>query len=219
MKERLENTRVKIKDLHSLISAWEEGFLESLAKQVDKGKSLSVKQLDVLHRIESKVEKLSKGDPEWKEGWNADKEWQFKTAVTYYKASVEGYFRQILQWVASNPDTIPPRSYYQKLVENKYAQKIITNLKKDPKYAAGSTVMLRANARQGVSYQVMEKFRNVPLFVVAPTGRAVSAANGCRIYSVLSSVSADSFEIEERWIKKWNKKSISKNSSVSEILF
>jgi hypothetical protein len=185
------------------ISAWEEGFLESLHKQLSRGRTLSPKQVDVIHRIESKVEKMRKGDPEWECVWDEEKAWNFKTAVTYYKESPERYFSQILDWFDQNKGKIPPQNYYKKIVENKYAQRILNGLRGDPKYPVGSTVLLRQTARNGVSYTLWAANRAVPLFVIEPTERAVSAAAGCRIYRLLSSVSSDVFEVEERWIKKW----------------
>ena len=219
MKERLEKLLKTAGDYSVSISSWEENFLHSLRKQTEKGKALSPKQLDVLHRIESKVEKMRKGDPAWECIWDEEKASNFKIAVSYYKASPERYFSQILDWFAHNPDKIPPQNYYKKIVENKYAQKVITNLTKAPKYPVGSTVMLRATARQGVTFQVMEKFRTVPLFVLKPTNRAISAANGCRIYSLLSSTSSEVIEVEERWIKKWKAKDMSKTARDMDIPF
>ena len=185
------------------ISAWEEGFLESLHKQLSRGRTLSPKQVDIIHRIEAKVEKMRTGDPEWECMWDEEKAWNFKTAVAYYKDSPERYFSQILDWVDRNKEKIPPQNYYKKIVENKYAQRILNGLRGDPKYPIGSTVLLRGTARGGVSYTLWADNREIPLFVIEPTARAVSAAAGCRIYRLLSSVSSDVFEVEERWIKKW----------------
>ena len=72
-----------------------------------------------------------------------------------------------------------------------------------PRYAAGSSVMLRANARHGVSYNNWSLLKDTLLFVIEPTGRAVNAAAGCRIYSILPSQSHEVVEIEERYLKKW----------------
>ena len=56
---------------------------------------------------------------------------------------------------------------------------------------------------QGVDYNIWNKLRNTLLFVIEPTGRAVNAAAGCRIYSILPSQSHEVVEIEERYLKKW----------------
>tara|TARA_R110002074_G_scaffold101973_1_gene220310 strand:- start:1645 stop:2331 length:687 start_codon:yes stop_codon:yes gene_type:complete len=200
--ERVQKLVKSCDDLGALISPWERGFLESVQRQLVRGRTLSTKQVDVVHRVEAKIEKASKGDPEWEAEWTEEKARDFKIAVAYYESTPIRYHSQVLDWVVENPDAMPPRSFYKKLVGNKYAQKIINGVNSIPKYPAGSSVMLRATARQGVSYSVWNKLRNALLFVIEPTNRAINPAAGCRIYSLLSSTSAEMFEIEERWIKK-----------------
>ena len=201
--DRIQKLLQQCDDLGAMVSPWERGFLESVLQQIEEGRTFSTKQVTVVHRVEAKVKKAIKGDPEWEASWDAQKAWNFKTAVTYYKNAPEQYFSHILGWFDNNEGKIPPRNYYKKIVENKYAQRVITSLSSEPKYPAGSTVMLRATARSGLSYYVFQDHRNIPLFVIEPTDKAVSAAAGCRIYTVLSSISSKLFEVEERWIKKY----------------
>ena len=201
--DRIQKLIQQCDDLGALISPWEQGFLESVMQQISKGRTLSTKQVDVVHRVEAKIEKATKGDPEWEAEWSEEKARDFKIAVNYYDSSDVRYYSQILDWAIANPDAIVPRSFYKKLVENKYAQKIINAVTSIPKYDAGSSVMLRATARQGVDYNIWNKLRDTLLFVIEPTGRAVNAAAGCRIYSILPSQSHEVVEIEERYLKKW----------------
>ena len=204
MKERIENLIKKSQELGAIVSTWECGFLDSVHRQLDdKRKDLSAKQIDIIHRIEAKIEKTIKGDPDWEAAWDKDKAWAFKVAVDYYNAGSVRYFGNILDWVAENSDKIPPRNFYKKLVENKYAQKVINSLKAKPKYAAGSAVMFRADARRAIPYLTWQNLKGILLFVVEPTNRAVTAARGTRIYSLLSSNSMETIEVEERFIKKW----------------
>ena len=214
--ERIETLLKKCDDMGALISRWEVGFLESVRRQISRGRTLSTKQVAVVHRVESKIEKVADGDPEWEAEWTAAMARDFKIAYNYYNSSKVRYHSQILDWVSDNPDVTPPRNFYKKLVENKYAQKIINAIVSTPKYAAGSSVMLRANARSGVSYSIWSKLKDTLLFVVEPTNRAVNPAAGCRIYSLLSSTSSELFEIEERWIKKYRVPKKSTKTSTSE---
>ena len=214
--ERIQKLMKQCEELGALISDWERGFLESVQRQVTRGRTLSTKQVDVVHRVEAKVEKALKGDPEWEANWTPEMARDFKIAVGYYNSTDIRYHPQILNWAEVNPDAIPPRSFYKKLVENKYAQKIINGVNSTPKYPAGASVMLRANARDGVSYTVWNKLRESLLFVIEPTDRAVSPAAGCRIYSLLSSTSAEMFEIEERWIKKYREPKTPTKTNTSE---
>jgi len=201
--DRIQKLIQQCDDLGALISPWELGFLDSVMQQINRGRTLSTKQVDVVHRVEAKIEKAAKGDPEWEAEWTEEKARDFKIAVSYYDSSAVRYYSQILDWAIANPDAVAPQSFYKKLVENKYAQKIIKAVTSIPKYDAGSSVMLRATARQGVDYNVWNKLRDTLLFVIEPTGRAVNAAAGCRIYSILPSQSHEVVEIEERYLKKW----------------
>jgi len=201
--ERIQKLVKSCDDLGALVSPWERGFLESVHRQLVRGRTLSTKQVDVVHRVEAKIQKISKGDPEWQANWDKEKARDFKIAVDYYNSSNVRYHSAILDWVAENPDTVPPRNFYQKLVQNKYAQKIIKAVTTAPRYLAGASVMLRANSRNGVSYSIWNKLRDTLLFVIEPTNRAVNPAAGCRIYSLLPSTSHEMVEIEERYLKKW----------------
>jgi len=206
-KERVDILLKEASSPGSVVSSWEQGFLESVQRQLSGSRgALSPKQLDIIHRVEAKVEKALRGDPEWEAQWTDEKASDFKAACYYYENVPPGsvrYYSQILDWAIANPDKVPSARHYKKVVENKYAQKIINGLKMAPKYVAGSTVQLRSTARQAMSYSEWHAFKNLPLFVIEPTNRAYSAAAGCRIYSLLSSTSAEMLEVEERWIKKW----------------
>ena len=201
--ERIQKLIKQCDELGALISHWQRSFLDSVEKQLLRGRTLSTKQLAVVHRLESKITKVLEGDPDWENEWTEQKATDFNIAVRYYNSTDVRYHSQILDWAKDNPNTVPPRDFYQKLVENKYAQKIINAINSEPKYPAGSTVMLRANCRNGVSFEDWNKIQSSMLFVIKATDRAINPAAGCRIYSLLSSTSAEVFEIEERWIKKY----------------
>ncbi len=202
MKERIENIMT---NGFSFVSDWEKGFLGSIFKQLDSGRIsvLSSAQLSTLHRIEAKIEKLKKGDPEWEAEWDENKMWKWGVAIKYYDSGIVRYYSQVLDWAEKNPGKIPPRNFYQRVVENKYAQRIINELKTPGKYKEGDTVTFRATARTAIPYREYTKFAGKPLFVIEVTNRVEVAAKGARVYRVLSSDSSDVLELEERYIKKW----------------
>jgi len=193
------------KSENPIISDWERGFLESVHQQLERGRrELSARQCEIIERVEKKFVGLQ-ADSDWESQWDEEKAWEWKTAVSYYEEGTERYYSRILDWAKENPGKVPPAVFYRKLVENKYAQKIIKALRDEPKYAAGASVMLRSGARAPLGYFLYQEMMNELLFVVTPTDKAIHAAKGCRIYSILSSTSAKTFEIEERFIKKWRK--------------
>ena len=57
--ERIQKLIEQCEDMGALISHWERGFLESVQKQVSRGRTLSSKQVDIVHRVEAKIEILS----------------------------------------------------------------------------------------------------------------------------------------------------------------
>lgn len=198
--QRIEKVLSKGKDEGSL-NNWESSFIDSIGNQLVRNpeRELSQKQLNWFQKIEAKV--LSNNPKEWLEGWNEEKAKKLAIAVSYYEHT-EYYFADLVQWVKDNPTKIISERNYKKLVENKYAQKIINALEAEPLYPAGSNVLVRSNSTIPPHLQ---SYRGELFFVIKPLNRAISAANGCRLYLVLSSKSSETFEIEERWIKK-NKK-------------
>ena len=210
MRIRVQKLTTALSGDHAhLFSPWERGFIDSVERQLSRDRALSDKQVEIIHRAEAKLEKALKGDPAWEKEWNDERKWEWKTAVEYYRSQPEFYFSQIVDWEFANPTKQPSREYFKKVVENKYAQKIIKGLRDEPKYAAGEAVLIRTAARRPTDvgwWQWNEMCHvNAPFFVIEPTGRAVSAVNGCRIYVLLSSMSAATFELEERHIKKFRK--------------
>jgi len=205
MLARIEKLVTESQQAGNCLSSWETDFIHSVKQQLTgrRPRTMSLKQVSLIARVEDKVKKAREGDPEWEAAWDDNKAWSFKTACAYYNASVPRYYSNILDWAAANPDAIPPKVSYQKVVENKYAQKILTALRTEPKYSAGMTVTMRANGRAALSYYDWNAMKGIPLFIIEATDRAVSAARGCRIYKVLSSVAMTTYEVEERFIKKW----------------
>ena len=212
MRKRVQRLVSALNGEHAhLFSPWERGFIDSVERQLSSRAQhiLSDKQVEVIQRAEAKLEKALTGDPAWEKEWNEHREWEWKTAVEYYRNQPERYFYQIVNWQEENPNKQPSRDYFKKVVENKYAQKIIKGLGDKPKYAAGEAVLIRTTARRPTAIDWWQWSEicllNTPFFVIEPTSRAVSAVNGCRIYVLLSSMSAATFELEERYIKKFRK--------------
>ena len=90
MKERVDILLKRASSPGSVISSWEQGFLESVQRQLSSKspRALSSKQLDIVHRVEAKVEKDLRGDSEFKAQWTDEKASDFKTACDYYNAAL-----------------------------------------------------------------------------------------------------------------------------------
>jgi hypothetical protein len=199
MKCRIEEVIRKNLDI-GILNDWEMSFLNSLLRQVEK-RALSTKQNNWLQKIEAKVAEAI--DPSWEAAWDAEKARELRIAIDYY-SYVGTYFRDIVQWVKDNPNKIINKVNYQKITQNKFAQKAINALNTKTKFDNGAQVCLRKNAPTPRGMALNS--RSGMLFIVQALDKAVSAVQGARLYTVLPCDSAQIYEIEERHIKKYPKK-------------
>ena len=88
---------------------------------------------------------------------------------------------------------VPPMDKFQKMSKNKFAAKVLTAWRADPKYPVGTSVVRRANAR---SYGLAKGG-----MVLSTTEPIVSAAAGCKRYKVLPYDSPEPIMVEERDVK------------------
>ena len=123
--------------------------------------------------------------------------------ANYYLST--GYFRDTAKMVIEDESFIPTYSQYNKMVKNKYAQKVLASHNSPAKYPAGSLVTFRANAPAGVRYiDGAYLKRNVTLMVVETDAAPVtSAARGSKVYKLLPVGKATTLQVEERHIMKF----------------
>ena len=211
------------------LSAWEQGFLESLKSQAEKGRNLSPKQLEILERVEKQ-----KCSPEahvaaeaWAKSYKAEKRSTAITVARYYMKQNQ-YFLGLASKILSDPDFVPGEKAYRKLCENKYAQRVLAELEKAPKFAVGDVVCLRSGNFSSEQRIAMRRLCRVagasaPLLILAVnTEMVASAVKGAKQYTVLPYGMSDTFIFEERVLKKHrkSKKTVKKTTSCDEeILF
>jgi hypothetical protein len=198
--ERIKKALVRGQE-DGTVTNFEVGFLTSIKNQFERNAelTLSQKQLNWFQKIEGKVN--SYNPVEWQQSWDAEKKRNLKIVIEYYKHSGL-YFHDIIQWTIDNPDKIISKQNYQRIAENKYAKKVIKALSDSPAYNEGEYVTVRS------SHSIPTKFfkhKGKMFFILRPLDKAVAAAHGARLYLVLSSDSAETFIIEERWLKKYKK--------------
>jgi hypothetical protein len=183
------------------ITNFEDGFLTSIQNQFERNpeKVLSQKQLNWFQKIEGKVN--SYNPQKWEKDWSKEKEKNLNIAINYYK-HVGLYFRDIIQWVEDNPDRIISKQNYQRIAENKYAKKVIKALSIEPVFDEGDHVTVRSS---GNVPGELSPHKEKMFFVLRALDKAIAAARGARQYIVLSSDSAETHTIEERWLKKYKK--------------
>ena len=200
MLERIKKTLTRGRE-DGTITSFESGFLMSILTQYEKNpeRVLSQKQNNWFQKIEGKVN--SYNPEEWRASWDDLKARKLRISIEYYK-NVGMYFHDIIQWVEDNPDKIISKQSFQRITENKYAKKVINALDAPQAFAEGEHVTVRSN---GMVPSAMSAYKGKMFFVLKSLDKAYAAARGARLYLVLSSDSAETLTIEERWLKKYKK--------------
>ena len=181
--------------------AWASRFVMSLSLQVQGGRDLSPKQVQILEKIEREnSDEAMAAAATWATDYTSPDEKGVSPrdraviAARYYQTT--SYFQGVVTKVLA--DGVPTQKQYRKMVENKYAQKVIEATLSAPKYAAGSFVALRASAPSSARWGTGNK----PCVVIKTDAAPVtSAARGAKKYSVLPVGGARPVIIEERHLK------------------
>ena len=216
--ERTENL-IQKNAKHQILSDWDVRFLQSIHEQLKKDRTLSVRQNDVLQKIESKLSDDSIEEVKaWEKGWNKETRAKAVICAKYYK-EIGTYFRDIAERVLKEPEWVVPRHIYKKMCENKYAKKIIATALEEAKYPCGSVVMLRATAQKSLGWVKYDEMKEKPLFVLEILQEVHSAAKGAKRYKVLPAGAVKPVELEERQIKKYKKGKPSKKTLYSDVPF
>ena len=189
-------------------SSWAAGFVESLINQVKGDRRLSDRQLQILKKIEAEHDDAAMAERQkWVESYKNDPSLRADAIVVanYYLST--GYFRDTAKSITEDESFIPTFSQYNKMVKNKYAQKVLASHNSPAKYPAGSLVTFRANAPSGVRYIDGAYLKRTVTLMVIETDAApiTSAARGAKVYKLLPVGKATTLQVEERHIMKARK--------------
>lgn len=189
-------------------SSWAAGYVESLISQVKGDRRLSDRQLEILRKIEAEHDDAAMAERQkWIETYtnNPDLRADAIVVANYYMST--GYFKDTAREIIGNDTFIPTYSQYNKMVKNKYAQKVLASHHAPAKYSAGQLVTFRANAPTNSRYLdggILK--RNVTMMVIeADAAPITSAARGAKVYKLLPVGKATTLEVEERYIMKARK--------------
>ena len=204
--ERIENLLKSNK-----LSNWEQDFCASINSQLIRGRKLSAKQVNLVHKIEGKVAKLVVGYDQWIKQWDDEKRKVWNIAIDYYEKNRPYFSNEVAKRKDARREEreyIPPQRTFKKVVENKYVQKVINELDKKPAFEPGSMVTLRASVRPAdlpdsrILYREIKELKATPLFVMAVLDSVGSSAKGAREYSILPAGWTRTLKVQERHIKK-----------------
>jgi len=185
---------------HVAAGSWAGDFVASLTEQVQTGRSLSPRQIEILAKIERENSaEAAAANKAFADSYTAntdDLRTKAEVAARYYRHT--GYFAKLSNQILDESGFVPSEKAYRKMVENKYAQKVIDAHYSAPKYAVGSFVALRASAPWGARNAAGNK----PCVVIQANAAPItSAARGSKIYKVLPVGAAKPVLVEERYIK------------------
>ena len=201
-------TRIKQIQGYPTLNDWSRGFCESIVEQIDRGRHLSEKQIEVLTRIfnentEDAVKALASWPDEYRNSWYANAE----ILAFYYNTTP--YYGRVVNDILSG--RVPQKNHFFKMLDNKYAIKVLTEAKKPSKFVIGDYIVANAAcSRQDLSAadsgrlstQVFNDFKRRGGFVIEISSLIVSAAKGAKRYKILPIGSTISFWVEERRLKK-----------------
>jgi hypothetical protein len=176
---------------------WATDFVTSLKGQVLLGRDLSARQKEILKKIEDRHSDEAKQLREsWASNFSSEMREKLKIAAQYYLANPP-YFGDIAKKALEDDSYVPSERSYRKMVENKYATKVIAATQAEPKFKVGSHVQLRSNAPT-------QRFMTGVTAVVLKTDSkpVTSPARGSKVYSLLFFGKTEAVHIEERWLKK-----------------
>jgi len=189
-------------------SSWAAGYIESLTSQVKGDRRLSERQLQVLKKIEAEHDDAAMAErQQWIESYKNDPKLKQDAIVAAHYYMATGYFKDTARMILGDDTFIPTYSQYNKMVKNKYAQKVLTSHYAEPKYETGQLVTFRSNAPAG-SRNLDGSYlkRHVTMMVIETDAAPItSAARGAKVYKLLPVGKATTLEVEERYIMKARK--------------
>ena len=190
-------------------TGWDRGFLESILGQLEKGRTLSEKQVTTATKVILRNgEEAQSLHDEWESVYIKEHKTDALVLAQYYNTT--GYFSELTRDILKG--LVPDMRAYTKMRNNKYAQRVLDTHHAEPKYPAGTLVAARANCYAkniGISApttwssqdQAVKAFRAKGGLIIRVLDVIRSAAKGAKMYKILPIGSTIPVIIEERFIK------------------
>ena len=195
-------------------NGWDRGFLESILEQVSKGRQLSDKQYEMIGKVlDRNTPEQQKIHESWQQVYREEYIEKALVLARYYER--QSYYREMARTILSNE--VPERTRFMRMIDNKYAKKVLAEYEAAPKYELGSLVTGRSTFDQYVvDYGTPKGQRELPwphrktcvenflrrgALIIEVDNKIFSAAKGAKRYKVLPIGSPTPFFVEERFIK------------------
>ena len=198
-------------------SQWAAGFADSIRDQIKRGRTLSERQKATCHKILKENNKeAQKSLANWQSEYNMHHKKKAIQLATYYKSQAAGYYGDLVKVILA--DEVPPRGKYLKMRNNKYAKKVLAEIERKPRFSTEDHIIPNSKFQDGYSFNAaMMSCRNNTGYVSGNEKRNFkarggiiidvddkihSAAKGAKRYLVLPFGSAETYWVEERFLKK-----------------
>ena len=113
---------IKSSLMRPVCSGWDRGFLESVLEQIDRGRTLSPKQMSTLNQdLERNSPDAQKEHEVWADVYMREHQSDAEVLARYYKST--GYFQQLAHAILSGE--VPEHKSFMKMRNNKYARKVL----------------------------------------------------------------------------------------------
>ena len=196
---RLEKIKKEVDNLKT------KEFLISLSDFFLKKGGLTERQLASFEKIESRFSpheqaKLVLWENEYRKQHLSDA----KIIAEYYMRS--GYYTTIATNIITDDKFVPGQAEYSRMVNNKYAMKVLEAFKAVPRFEKNAQVQLRSTiGNTGYEYN-LRSLRSRICFVLANDLPIRNATAGAKRYKVLPMGASNPIEIDEKHLMKPNRK-------------
>lgn len=185
-------------------------FVTSLSDFYNKNQGLSDRQLTSFEKIESRFSPQEKAALAiWTETYQKEHLEDAKIVSRYYLST--GYYREIAEKIVKIDNYIPNRSHFLKMLNNKYAQKVLELTRESARFDEQEMVQIRSTLRDEVRRSFPTRSaRHRLCFVISNSLPIKNAVAGGKRYAILPIGHHRVIEVEERDIMKPNKNGVTK---------
>ena len=180
-------------------------FIDSLSDFFDKRGGLTENQLKSFEKIESRFSPQEKIKfKEWKKDYLKEYKQNTLIVAQYYVRT--GYFTTLSNKIISDENYVPSKPEYNKMVNNKYAIKILEATLAVPKFSISDMVQLRATVGNTGHERHLRSLRSRIAFVLANDLPVINSTAGAKRYKILPMGESQPVNVDEKHLMKPNKR-------------
>jgi len=179
----------------------EKAFALSLKSGFERYGSLTIGQFSAMQKMEAAHSPdVAIANAEWRNSFDSRKRTILTLCVEYYSKTT--YFANTVRKVIADPTYIPTEKEYRAMCENKYAQRLISNIESEQKFNPTDIVEIRKTAR----HLLWET--NTRIGTVLTCEEHLDTKRGSRVYHVLLFGDDGIVKVPERDLKKYRDKKV-----------